>query len=240
MSKITNSAEALRLLIEGNQRFTSGLRSVETEPTIARLRELAEKGQSPFAIVLTCSDSRVPTEMVFDRGLGDLFVVRVAGNVVAPSLIASIEFAALNFQTPICVVMGHSGCGAVTAAIAAERTGGHAPTRNLEKLVLKVRPAVRWAQQNKKCESEEEFLHEATLSNVRRNTRLLRKRSTVIDDLVRHGKLMVVSSYYDLKTGKVAFDEPDTSKEIHSEEEALHLATGVEPKKLFDRKRARS
>jgi carbonic anhydrase len=238
------SMEALKLLVEGNKRFVSGLRSVDTEPTIARLKELAEKGQSPFAIVLTCSDSRVPTEMIFDRGLGDIFVIRVAGNVVAPSLIASVEFAALNFGTPICVVMGHSTCGAVKAAITAEQTGSHAATRNLEKLVLKVRPAVRWALRRSKYETDAELLHEATLCNVRRNARLLKKRSPVLGELVTEGKFMVVSAYYDLHTGRVLFDESEmnavaTKRAERAEKERLRAAQGFEAMTLADRRRAR-
>jgi carbonic anhydrase len=238
------SMEALKLLVEGNKRFVSGLRSVETEPTIARLKELAEKGQTPFAIVLTCSDSRVPTEMIFDRGLGDIFVIRVAGNVVAPSVIASVEFAALNFGTPICVVMGHSACGAVKAAVSAEATGSHAATRNLEKLVLKVRPAVRWALRSTKCDTEAELLHQATLCNVRRNARLLKKRSTVIDDLTNEQKLMVVSAYYDLHTGRVLFDDSEMNavaakRAEREEKETRAAASGFEAMTLADRRRAR-
>lgn len=112
-----NWENALTQLIEGNKRFTSGLRSVNSLATIERLPELAEKGQKPFAIILSCSDSRVPAEIVFDQGAGDLFMVRVAGNTVAPSLLASMEFAATNFGSPLIVVMGHTNCGAVNAAI---------------------------------------------------------------------------------------------------------------------------
>src|SRR5690349_21481050 len=115
--------EALAKLIKGNERFVTGLRSVESLASHLRRRELAESGQEPWAIVLSCSDSRVPAELVFDCGLGELFVVRVAGNIVAPSLIASVEFAAQSFGTPLCVVMGHSQCGAVGAAVQLEATG---------------------------------------------------------------------------------------------------------------------
>lgn len=201
-----SGAEALERLIAGNARFCSGLRSIESVSSVAKMKELAEKGQSPFAIVLTCSDSRVPTEMVFDCGLGDLFVIRVAGNVVAPSLIASVEFAAANFGSPLCIVMGHSQCGAIKGAYQAEITGAHAPTANLEQLMTKIRPAVRWAMRNGNYDDTDGLIKEATLCNVRRSTQLLEKRSPVVSDLVQQGKLTLVGAVYDIATGRVSFE----------------------------------
>jgi len=109
--------ETLKRLMEGNRRFVEGVRSIEPLSSHLRMNDLAKNGQKPFVIVLTCSDSRSPVEMIFDQGVGDVFVVRVAGNVVAPSLLASIEFAAVNFGSPLFLVMGLTQCGAVNATI---------------------------------------------------------------------------------------------------------------------------
>ena len=124
----------------GNQRFVSD-KAGASRRTSERMTELAQ-GQAPFAIVLGCSDSRVPLEMVFDQGLGDLFVIRVAGNIVAPSLIGSVEFAASKFGTRLVVVLGHSDCGAVGATIDALSGNGEAETKNLDAIVQRVRPSV--------------------------------------------------------------------------------------------------
>jgi len=135
--------DALELLEEGNRRFVTGVRSVEPLLSHLKLQELAENGQRPFAVVLTCSDSRSPAELVFDQGLGDLFVVRVAGNVVAPSLLASIEFAVSNFGSPIVLVLGHTQCGAITASIQHKKEP-HVPlpSVHLEELVGRIMPAI--------------------------------------------------------------------------------------------------
>src|SRR5690242_17936990 len=138
---MVTAQEALERLREGNKRFVNHLRSAEAILSQLRRGELA-KGQAPFAIVLGCSDSRVPAEIVFDQGLGDLFVIRVAGNVVAPSQIGSVEFAAEAFGTRLVVVMGHSKCGAITATINELRRPTENQSRNLRAIVDRVRPAV--------------------------------------------------------------------------------------------------
>src|SRR5438876_332564 len=137
----TTAREALNRLREGNRRFASDMRSAESLSSLTRRAELVT-GQQPFAIVLGCSDSRVPAEIVFDQGLGDLFVIRVAGNVVAPSQIGSVEFAASRFHTRLVVVLGHSQCGAVVATLEElQQTADH-QSRNLRSIVDRVRPAV--------------------------------------------------------------------------------------------------
>src|SRR5512133_3819463 len=133
--------EALARLQEGNRRFAAGTLSVDGLASRARRAELVD-GQAPIAIVLGCSDSRVPAEIVFDQGLGDLFVIRVAGNIVAPSQIGSVEFAAERFGTPLVVVLGHSGCGAILATIDELKRPAEKQSRNLHAIVDRVRPSV--------------------------------------------------------------------------------------------------
>lgn len=163
--------------------------------------------------MLTCSDSRVPAEIIFDRGFGDLFVIRVAGNVVAPSIIGSIEFAASNFGTPLCVVMGHSQCGAVKAAINSEIENEEDCPSNVGKIVKKVRPAVRAVTnalgRNPKSMEFNELLHLSTIENVRRSANLITHKSPVLQELVKRKKLGVVSALYDLHTGQVDFELPE-------------------------------
>src|ERR671912_1592483 len=134
--------DALRRLIDGNRRFAAGVRSHDTLTSPARRNELTS-GQEPFAIILGCSDSRVPAEMVFDQGLGDLFVVRVAGNIVAASQVGSVEFAAARFGTRLVVVLGHSQCGAILATIEALKNPGGTSSANLKSIVDRVRPSVQ-------------------------------------------------------------------------------------------------
>lgn len=196
---------SLDLLIEGNQRFARGLRSIETIPTLQTLRELAENGQKPFAIVVACSDSRVPTEILFDRGPGDLFVIRVAGNVVTPAIIASVEYAAQMFETSLCVVMGHSKCGAVQAAIDSIDKGvqGHSP--NIQSLLKRIHPAVKRAEMFQD-DSRENFVNRCTFENVGRSMRTLLRKSDVLTKLKETGKFAVLGAHYDLHTGVVSFD----------------------------------
>jgi carbonic anhydrase len=195
--------QALARLIEGNERFTRGLRSVEGLLAHSKMADLAKNGQRPFAIVLTCSDSRAPVEMIFDQGLGDLFVVRVAGNVVAPSLLASIEFAAANFGSSLVLVLGHSLCGAVKATI--EHHKNHEaplPSPHLEELVGRIRPAIERAE--KECAlSDPHFLDRSTVENVKRSMRLVQEQSQIIQGLVKEGKLAIAGGVLDISTGKV-------------------------------------
>jgi carbonic anhydrase len=200
-----NTNAAIQRLIEGNNRFTSGLRSVE--PLLAHLKmaELAAKGQKPFAIILTCSDSRSPVEMIFDQGLGDLFVVRVAGNVVAPSLLASMEFAVANFGSSAIVVLGHTLCGAVNATIAHTHDPSKPlPSPHLEELVSRIRPAVE-ATDQKLDKNSKDFTHHATIANIHRSQNLIMEQSKIIRDAVEKGDLVVTGALLDISTGKVDF-----------------------------------
>ncbi len=205
-----NSHEALELLIEGNQRFASGLRSLETAMSVAKMHDLVENGQFPFAIVLTCSDSRVPTEMVFDRGLGDLFVIRIAGNVTSPMVIASVEYAASQLGTPLVVVMGHSHCGAVTTAVRAEEdnTIERTLTPDLNILISAIRPAVRETRHFHGDDIDfQHCIHESTWANVRRSVRLIRDGSSIVQKLEREERICIVGAMYDLKSGIVKFEK---------------------------------
>lgn len=194
--------DALARLRAGNERFVRNVRSIEALASQAR-RDALVAGQSPFAIVLSCSDSRVPAEIVFDCGLGDLFVVRVAGNIVAPSIVGSVEFAASTFGTELVVVMGHTRCGAVMATLDALRGDAHVPSENVRDVVDRITPAV--------CEllhhgsDEESVLHTATRANVRASANHLRHGSRILEGLIGEARLLVVGAEYDLEAGIVHF-----------------------------------
>lgn len=172
----------------------------------ARRKELT-RGQNPFAIVLGCSDARVPAEIIFDQGLGDLFVVRVAGNIVAPSLVGSVEFAAERFGTKLVVVLGHTGCGAILATLE-ELTGStqtHSP--NLMSIVDRVRPAVEGLFQGDLPPDEGAIEHLAVRANIRASVDQLRHGSRILERLIAEGGLRVVGAEYSLETGEVDFFE---------------------------------
>ena len=204
-----NWQQSLSKLIEGNMRFRLGLRSVESFASSLRLRELAEKGQNPSAIILTCSDSRVPTEILFDKGVGDLFVIRVAGNVISNTAIASIEYAALVLQTPLCVVMGHTQCGAVRAAISSVVESSPAPTENLDSLLRKITPAVNEVFKANGTTNEETLLERSVLTNVQHQVRRLKERGQSLYSLTENGKFRIVGAVYNLHDGEVNFDLKD-------------------------------
>jgi carbonic anhydrase len=194
--------EALERLRDGNRRFAAGLQSVDGVASLVRRAALVT-GQEPFAIVLGCSDSRVPAEMVFDQGLGDLFVIRVAGNVVAPSQIGSVEFAAERFGTRLVVVLGHSQCGAVAATIDQLRTPNAGQSRNLHSIVGRIRPAVEGLLATDLAEDPEELAREAVRANVRMAANQLRHGSELVERLIQEDGLLVVGAVYSLENGTV-------------------------------------
>lgn len=207
-TQTNRSLEALSLLIEGNRRFMAGLRSVDGTPSPARLRELAKNGQRPFCLVLSCSDSRVPAEIVFDRGLGDLFLVRVAGNTVGEEMIASLEFAATGFETPLLVVMGHTGCGAIQAAIDAHKVGEDAEFASpyLKHLINHIQPAVEACAHDSQLHARgDDHLNQVTWANVENSIDVLMKSSQLLAGLVKQGKLMVFGSLFNLETSQAEF-----------------------------------
>src|SRR5215831_14030530 len=196
--------EALRRLQEGNLRFTSDVRSLDAFISHSRRGELS-RTQEPFAIVLGCSDSRVPAEIVFDQGLGDLFVIRVAGNIVAPSQVGSVEFAAAKFGTRLVVVIGHSQCGAITATLDELLGRSTTQSRNLRSIVDRVRPSVETVLAGRDPHDYDALVHDAVRANVRASANHLRHGSELLERLVQEDGLLVVGAEYSLDTGVVTF-----------------------------------
>ena len=194
--------EALERLRDGNRRFASGMGSVDGLSSRTRRAELVT-GQQPFAIVLGCSDSRVPAEIVFDQGLGDLFVIRVAGNVVAPSQIGSVEFAAERFGTRLVVVLGHSQCGAVLATLEELWRPNETQSRNLRSIVDRIRPSVEGLLATELGKDLDALVPEAVRANVRVSANQLRHGSEILERLIEHDGLLVVGADYSLETGMV-------------------------------------
>jgi carbonic anhydrase len=196
--------EALKRLREGNQRFTSNLRALEPLFSHTRREELLS-GQAPFAIILGCSDSRVPAEIVFDQGLGDLFVIRVAGNIVAPSQIGSVEFAVSQFGTRLVVVLGHSQCGAVCATIDELTNKDTSSSENIRAIVERVKPSIQSLMATDLKNDREALEKEAVRANVRASVNQLRHGSTIIENLIETDGLLIVGAEYSLETGVVDF-----------------------------------
>lgn len=199
-----SAPEALALLREGNRRFVSNVSSRDTFESRARRIELAA-GQEPFAAILGCSDSRVPVEIVFDQGLGDLFVIRVAGNIVAPSQIGSVEFAAEQFGSRLVVVLGHSRCGAIETTLEQLRRPVENQSRNLRSIVDLVRPAIEGLLTTDLKHDHQALVHEAVRANIRASVRNLRHGSDIIEKLIQNAGLRVVGAEYSLETGMVDF-----------------------------------
>jgi carbonic anhydrase len=199
--------EALELLREGHARYVADVRRRDGDVSqAARRSELAPR-QEPFAIVLGCSDSRVPAEIVFDQGLGDLFVIRVAGNIVAPSQVGSVEFAADRFGTRLVVVLGHSGCGAIAATIEALMRPAESRSRNQQSIVDRVRPSIEPLLATELKNDMDALARDAVRANVRASASHLRHGSEVLEELIQRDGLMVVGAEYSLETGVVHFFE---------------------------------
>jgi carbonic anhydrase len=195
--------EALDRLRDGNRRFVASIGS--NEPTAASRRVELAKEQKPIAIVLGCSDSRVPAEIVFDQGLGDLFVIRVAGNIVAPSQVGSVEFAASRFGTPLVVVLGHTQCGAIAATIEELQRPAESQWRNLRSIVDRVRPSVEGLLKTELRHDMAALAHHAVRANVSASVNHLRYGSEILEQLIQAGGLKVVGAEYSLETGVVEF-----------------------------------
>ncbi|MFT4019900.1 MAG: carbonic anhydrase [Acinetobacter sp.] len=196
--------EALERLKQGNQRFVEGKSSISSLASQEHRAQLSAN-QNPFAIVLGCSDSRVPAEMVFDQGLGDLFVIRVAGNIVAPSQVGSVEFAAERYDCAVVVVLGHSHCGAIQATIDTLMNPDQPPSDNLMSIVNRVRPSVEILLQTELKHDLCKLSTHAVRSNVFASVNQLRHGSTVLENLIAKGKMIVVGAEYSLETGQVEF-----------------------------------
>jgi len=199
-----SAQDALERLREGNRRFVSDDRAGDAL-TNAKRRQALAAGQEPFAIVLGCSDSRVPAEIVFDQGLGDLFVIRVAGNIVAPSQIGSVEFAAERSGTRLVIVLGHSRCGAVLATLEQLGRRSEDQSRNLRSIVDRIRPSVEPLLRTELRRDPDALVREAVRANVRMSADHLRHGSEILEQLIQKDGLQVIGAEYSLDSGIVEF-----------------------------------
>jgi carbonic anhydrase len=196
--------EALERLKEGNRRFLSGIRSRDADPGHSGPAAMGGE-QAPFAIILGCSDSRVPAETIFDQGFGDLFVIRVAGNIAAPSQVGSVEFAAERLGTRLVVVLGHSGCGAVLATVQGLQQPTQSQSPNLRSIVDRIRPSVEELLQSEPKRDSKALVRDAVRANVDASVNHLRHGSEVLERLIQREGLLVVGAEYSLETGEVEF-----------------------------------
>jgi carbonic anhydrase len=204
LSVMLPAEDALSRLRDGNRRFASGLIASRPLADPARRSELVS-GQAPFAIVLGCSDSRVPAEIVFDQGLGDIFVIRVAGNIIAPSLVGSVEFAAAKFGTRLVVVLGHTHCGAIQATLDELERPSERRSPNLHAIVDRIRPSVASLLETDLRHERDALVRHAVRANIRASADHLRHGSAIIEDLIATDGLLVLGAEYDLETGLVEF-----------------------------------
>jgi carbonic anhydrase len=203
----TSASEALRLLKEGNSRYVDG-KLQHPRQDRARRALTAAQGQHPLATVLTCSDSRVPAEIIFDQGIGDIFVIRVAGNVAATDEIGSIEYAVDHLATPVVVVLGHTQCGAVTAVVDDAKL-----TPNLANLLEPIKPAVDKAREANPQAAKDALLKAAIAANVHQAMEDMLRLSPVIREKVRDGRVQVVGALYDLDSGQIQWLGPNPDQE---------------------------
>ncbi len=203
--------QALARLKLGNERFKNNMLDLSASACGARRDEIAQ-GQEPFAIILGCSDSRVPAEIVFDQGLGDLFVIRVAGNIVAPSLLGSVEFSAVTHGARLVVVLGHTQCGAIKATVDELKKPSANQSPNLQSIVSRIKPSVHTLLDAGLDNDEESLIKLATRANIRASVAHLRHGSQVLEELVANDGLQVVGAEYNLETSVVDFfDHHDNS-----------------------------
>ena len=199
-----SASDALERLREGNRRFVAGEHSIDELASGIR-RMAVVSGQRPIATILGCSDSRVPVEVVFDQGFGDLFVIRVAGNIVAPSQVGSVEFAAERLGTRLVVVLGHTSCGAVTATLEDLQRPASNQSWNMNSIVSRIRPSVEGLLETELRHDHELLIDKAVRANVRASVNQLRHGSDVLELLIRRDGLRVVGAEYSLETGIVDF-----------------------------------
>ncbi len=199
-----SAQEAHERLREGNRSFVSNSVNLDSPRNEKRPADLAG-GQLPFATIVGCSDSRVPPEVVFTQGLGDLFVIRVAGNIITPAQIGSVEFAAMEFGTPLVVVLGHSRCGAVLATLEAIQDQQEIESHNLRSIVDRVRPSVEKMLKTKIGDDSEAVVREAVRANIHASVNDLRHGSELLQQMIQNEDLVVVGAEYSLETGIVEF-----------------------------------
>jgi len=190
--------EALQKLMDGNQRYVDN-KMGDCAASDATAREKLARTQHPYAIILYCSDSRVPPELVFDKSLGEIFVIRVAGNVADPIVLGSIEYATEPLGSQLIMVLGHERCGAVTAAVNAKGK----PEGNIGAIISAIGPSARKAKEIKKGKSNEEVVECAVAVNAQAVAASLSKKSKVLAEQLKEGKIKIVAAKYDLDDGKV-------------------------------------
>jgi carbonic anhydrase len=200
--------QALDALIEGNSRFASEVQSQDPQALDSRRYRLMPS-QEPFAIVIGCSDARVPAEIVFDQGLGDLFVIRVAGNIIAPSQVGSVEFAVERFGTPLVVVLGHSRCGAIQATLEELERPSESRSPNLRAIVDRIRPSVETLLESGLRLDSKLLVEKAVRANIRVSANQLRHGSQILERLIEKDELRVVGAEYSLENGSVDFFDYD-------------------------------
>lgn len=193
---MTATAESLQRLRDGNRRFVAGISDIENSPDDARRARLVD-GQNPFAVIVTCSDSRVPVNLVFDQGLGELFVVRVAGNIIAATQLGSVEYAAAQLGTGLVVVLGHNNCGAVDAAIQDISGEGETLSPGMRSIVDCISPAL--------AALDNPSLQDAVVANVRHSVARLRQDSQILERMIGSGELTIVGAEYSIESGEVRF-----------------------------------
>ncbi len=199
-----NADLALKKLIDGNKRYVEATED-GAELTITTRRQSVADGQKPFAVILGCSDSRVPAELVFHLGLGDLFVIRVAGNIVAPSQIGSVEFACQHFGTQLVVVLGHSHCGAINATVDSLISGSADLSPNVASIVDRVTPAVHPIVKRQQYSDKNELIHQAMRANIEQSVTGLQMRSRILRSLAERGEIKIIGAEYSIETGIVDF-----------------------------------
>ncbi|MES1930123.1 carbonic anhydrase [Salinisphaera dokdonensis CL-ES53] len=199
-----NAAEAIERLKLGNRQFMDNIQNEATLSKYPRPAELVRE-QEPFAIILGCSDARVPAEIVFNQGLGDLFVIRVAGNIVAPTQIGSIEFAAAKFGTPLVVVLGHTQCGAVTTTLDELQQPTENQSPNLRTIVDRVRPSVEQLLETDLASDRHALIRAGVRANVAKSVQRLRNGSDILEQLITDKQLTIIGAEYAIETGEVVF-----------------------------------
>lgn len=215
---MTNANEALERLKAGNGRFVDNVRDMAAMASQSRRADLLD-AQNPFAIILGCSDSRVPAEIVFDQGLGDLFVIRVAGNIVAPSLLGSVEFSAVQHGARLVVVLGHTLCGAIQATVSELNQPSANRSPNLQSIVNRIQPSVQTLVEAGLGKDQENLVKLATRANIRASVAHLKHGSQVLEELVANDGMRIIGAEYSLETGRVEFFD---------EAEEAHTSAGIE------------
>lgn len=206
LSYITDPDIALQALKDGNKRFISG-NTINQNVDFALKKKLSESGQAPYAVVLSCADSRLLPKRAFDQTIGDLFLLQIAGNIVSPEEIGSMEFAVEFFNSCLIVIMGHQGCGAITAAVKSSPDNQAFSTKHLDTIMNRLKAVVDDSVDQRSALSEEDYIDYCVDHNVRRGLEELTNQSEFLRERMKSGKLKMVGAKYILDTGEVVFDD---------------------------------